>query len=110
VTRDDLIEAGAQAITRTFGSPGGSRHAAEVVLDAVEPLIRADEQKQYDLAMFSQYRRDRDAEMADLRAKVEALRDTAIEMRDLNPDVYLIWQQDADVLNDVLALIDGDDE
>lgn len=98
-TRDELIEAGTQAMVfagMNYGKPIDER-MAEACVDMVEPLIRADEREREHVVslLISQKMKWE----ADLRAKVEALWLTQI----IPPkrDTY------GAAIKDVLALIDG---
>jgi hypothetical protein len=100
VNRDELIEVASQAVAedantghvRTLGQE------VEVILDMVEPLIRADEREavkaEYVPVLMEHLRI-----LADLRAKVEALPGLALAGPGLTPYIHRY---------DVLALLDGD--
>jgi len=91
MNRDELIEAGVRVIVKK--RPLTTAEAMDAILDAVEPLIRADERERFDLAVGAVALNE---ELADLRAKVEALTteyDSAV-------DDYISRA-------DVLALFDG---
>jgi hypothetical protein len=97
MTRDEMIDAVIPALGLSYvRHPGYAQKRAMRVLDAVEPLIRADERERTNTV--GGHRRIRDEGradmMTDLRAKVEAL-----------AGVHDIWLYRADVL----ALLDGDD-
>jgi hypothetical protein len=96
-TRDELIEAGADALSDTWtdGGDGTNQELAAAVLDAVERLIRADERAKW-LAYDEVVTRDA---WSELHAKVSALPEGA--ERRWNGDDALIWR------SDVLDLIDG---
>jgi len=98
-TRDELIEAGTQAMVfagMNYGKPIDER-MAEACVDMVEPLIRADEREREHVVslLISQKMKWE----ADLRAKVEALLPE-------RPQPQYLSGWDA-ALADVLALIDG---
>ena len=90
MTRGDLIEAGAVAVATDEGRNHPTcmvcRNVAGLVVDAVEPLIRADERERHTV--------NNPLLLADLRAR----------MLDLPPahDDACVW------LRDVIGLIDGD--
>jgi len=102
MTRDELLAAGARAWHADSWRIDGDAVAA--IIDAVEPLIRADERGIYEdrikglLHTLLTYR-------ADLRAKVKALDDshytTCLQTGDSTPCTC------PDVVAAVLALIDG---
>ena len=103
MTRDELIEAGAQAVKdRYYGTvadaltAGLIRQEVATTVDAVEPLIRADEGKRNAIAEVERAW----AERADLRANVEALAVFVTTNNLLGTTRYVR-------LGDVLALIDG---
>lgn len=104
MTRDELIEVAAKAIAaQGFWD---DLETAEIAIDAVESLIRADERA----AIMSRVKQDmtvdrekwavlaRSTSMADLRASVEALR-----WADLTK-AHVAWNE---ALDAVLALLDG---
>jgi hypothetical protein len=104
MVHDELVEAGASAMPKTL-----SRRAREtwtvIVLDAVEPLIRADEGKRNAIAEVERAW----AERADLRAKVEALRMDAVAASghaEGDAEIYAAIGGVA-MADDVLALIGG---
>jgi hypothetical protein len=97
--RDRLVDAGAQALVddryprypEAVPPSSFHRNIAAVVVDAVEPLIRADERAR--LLDHLDIRREA---LADLRAQVEAL---------ITPQGVGSWNS---ALEAVLALLDGD--
>jgi hypothetical protein len=104
VNREELIEAGAQAMHDTFHRGAvTNREYAAALLDAVEPLIRADERERTNtVGGHRQIRDEGRADMcADLRARVEALR-----WPDLTK-AHVAWNE---ALDAVLTLIDGSGE
>lgn len=98
-TRDDLVEAGAHAICEQYVPStvidDDMRKDIGVVVDAVEPFIRADEREsvkaEYVPVLMEHLRI-----LADLRAKVEAL-----------PQVGSYYGRPVVPLADVLDLLDG---
>ena len=98
MTRDELIEVGAKSILSSDPPPGeleGCRSLAEDILDAVEPLIRADERLKERANIHSKSNHlVRSLMLADLRAKAEAL---PSPMDD--GDHISRWVLRADVLN-----------
>jgi len=88
MNRDELIEAGVRVIVKK--RPLTTAEAMDAILDAVEPLIRADERERFDLAVGAVALNE---ELADLRAR----------MLDLPPahDDACVW------LRDVIGVIDG---
>lgn len=93
MTREELIEAVIPALGLSYvRHPGYAQGRARRVIDAVEPLIRADERE----FLAPEVPMARDDLRNELRAKVEALPGS--------PNSALDW-----VLRvDVLALLDGD--
>ena len=87
--RDDLVEAGAAVWPKGTTT---QRDAVALIIDVVEPLIRADERAtiKYEMGVLQWEGLRLRQERADLRARVEAL----------HPD----WLGTPD---DVLALLDG---
>jgi hypothetical protein len=112
MNRDELVEVGAQAIAAQYVPTADIedrlREDVGVVVDAVEPLIRADEQDQM-LSRMGVPGGIRNLVLADLRANVEALRDKWRRSVERDPDGKLSGYDRAHVgaLNDVLDLIDG---
>jgi hypothetical protein len=123
VNRDELIEAGAQAI---YGEPEqgpslvaeqmreGCRTLAEDVIDVVEPLIRADERERVsaiaDLSFLDALTTREELEnlRADLRAKVEALHAENEAYKQTRPtEEWALWAAISDAYRRALALIDG---
>jgi hypothetical protein len=95
VTRDDLIQAATVAMAEVT-NPKSFRALAEQAVDAVEPLIRADEREP-----ILAHARDAVAEvLADLRVKVEAL--PGMNLSPMNGRTVRLVD-----LDDVLSLIDG---
>ena len=105
MTRDDLIRALGERYPTIGDREDMSLEAhADWLIATWEPLIRADEREQYDRAMFSDYHRDWDAKMADLRAKVEAL---PIILYPIPNKTHGAVTGHAVDLDEVLALLDG---
>jgi len=113
MTWDELVEVGARALYGE-GEEGpsleaeqrreGCRTLAEEVLEAVSPLIRADEREQYQgrrdgmmRALSTELLHVRTKTLTDLRAKARALYDAPPES----------IHDDADLVEALLALIDG---
>jgi hypothetical protein len=101
--RDDLIDAGTQAICEMYVPTATAdeevRWEVGVVVDAVEPVIRADERERNTPLDITAYRA---ALLAGLRAKVEALPERGISMTWDHPEgCALVWR------DEVLALLDG---
>jgi hypothetical protein len=76
--RDELIDAGAWALEDVEGS--AARSIAGLILDAVEPLIRADEREHSTAEVAATGRWCREDERATMRAQVEALRDAESQL------------------------------
>ena len=93
--RDELIDAGARALDAKWGDVSIPlvRDEAATVIDAVEPIIRADE-RSYSRTAAAAWR-----ELADLRDKVEAL-----PQYPGTTGTNAVWR------SDVLALLGGDDD
>jgi hypothetical protein len=113
-TRDELIDAGAKAICEQYEPVANSderlRRDVGIVLDAVEPLIRADERRHMS-ALVDRYSNRLDAAdqtLIDLRAKVEALLEQTPRRR-MAALTYSTGRVDGrrKALDDVLALLDG---
>lgn len=106
MTRDELIEAGAQAVKdRYYGTvadaltAGLIRQDVATAVDAVEPLIRAEYEG--DIKAWEEtMRRYVNGVLADLRAKVEAM-DVFVTTNNLLGTTRYVR------LGDVLDLIDG---
>jgi len=96
VTRGELIEVG----KRAFAAAPPGRDLIAAVVDAVEPLIRADERSYTRTA--AGVRVEAEAKMADLRAKVEALPGNDPFQSPVRRDAYEY------AIADVLALFDDD--
>jgi hypothetical protein len=106
LNREELIDAAAMAIVASgmgYGR-GPNRRMAEVVIEAVEPLIRADE-REHTAFLHEALLRN---QMTYLRAKVEALRADWQQYLDSDPtdrEHSRAWSR-VDTLNGVLNLID----
>jgi hypothetical protein len=94
VTRDELIDVGVRALAEYQGDEV-SEIDVVAVLDAVEPLIRADEKERMREHYVALLKTITDAGLAGLRAKVEAL-----------AGVHEVWLY----RDDVLALLDGSND
>ena len=109
MVHDELVEAGASAMPKTLSRRARETWAA-IVLDAVEPLIRADEREAFGITLSGMeekaYAQGGHNRLADLRAKVEALRDNAKEWQEKSP-VQSPWTAYVGAYNHVLDLIDG---
>jgi hypothetical protein len=102
MTRDELVEAGVEVIL-VPNAPDylvdDFRSVVTRILDAVEPLIRADEMEATAADIIGRSRQSRQQ----LRAKVEALRDEAMDHArngDQTATAIIAYQT-------VLALLDG---
>jgi len=95
MTRDELVEVGSQALPR-YGAKVHPLDIAADVIDAVEPLICADERN---AAWQEGYLAGQADTLADLRAKVEELRARPIASFD--------GYTGRDALDQVLVLLDG---
>ena len=93
-TRDELIEVGLRALGERWGgdAPDTDEEFVVTILDAVEPPIRADERKPQ--IWHGVYRAGYDAALDALHAKVLMLPATG--------------KSPEGVINDVLALFDGE--